>query len=212
MPPRDHGGAVPSSVAGGSGPRGDRLSAFRPVRASGGHPLAGEAPESAGQLAVGQPTQCIYIGLWRGMLRPPSNPPLSRRCRSSGRTGASPRTPEPVCAHRAAAHRVVTRVPRANRAACGVAEALRLPEVEEPVQEAVSGLGSPLRSASGTTRWSKTRPTAASTRPRADSLPPSACRAGMIGACVLALAISLVIAAIVGFALLLVRRRPPPSA
>ncbi|MCY3597082.1 MAG: hypothetical protein OXG71_06540 [Rhodospirillales bacterium] len=36
--------------------------------------------------------------------------------------------------------------------------------------------------------------------------------AGMIGARVLTLAISLVIAAIVGFALLLVRRRPPPSA
>ncbi|MCY3745407.1 MAG: hypothetical protein OXH05_04180 [Acidobacteria bacterium] len=35
--------------------------------------------------------------------------------------------------------------------------------------------------------------------------------AGMIRARMLALAISLVIAAIVGFALLLVRRRPPPS-
>ena len=36
--------------------------------------------------------------------------------------------------------------------------------------------------------------------------------AGMIGARVLALAISLVIAGLVGFALLLVRRRPLPSA
>ena len=35
--------------------------------------------------------------------------------------------------------------------------------------------------------------------------------AGMMGSRMLALAISLVIAAIVGFALLLVRRRPPPS-
>jgi len=36
--------------------------------------------------------------------------------------------------------------------------------------------------------------------------------AGMMGSRMLALAISLVIAAIVGFALLLFRRRPPPSA
>lgn len=43
--------------------------------------------------------------------------------------------------HRAAAHRVVTRIERVNRAACGPAVALRLPEVEESANEAVSALG-----------------------------------------------------------------------
>ncbi|MDE2882309.1 MAG: hypothetical protein OXP70_10670 [Acidobacteriota bacterium] len=110
---------------------------------------------------------------------------------------------------------VVTRVPRANRAACGAAEALRLPEVEEPVQEAVSALGESRIAA--LVRIGDHRAAGELARLR---LYPAlvgapvvlAFLAGMIRARVLILAISLVVAAIVGFALLLFRRRPPPSA
>ena len=61
---------------------------------------------------VGRPTwswaslPSVYtLGSGEGRLRPPSNPRLPRRCRSTGRTGASPRTPESARAHRAAARR-----------------------------------------------------------------------------------------------------------
>ena len=148
------------------------------------------------------------------MLRPPSNPRLPRRCRSSGRTGESPRTPEPVRAHRAAAHRVVTRIERANQAACGAAEVLRLPKVEEPVREAVSGPGEPRIAAQVRIGDHPAVEELAGHRlaPPFIGVPFLAFPAGMIRSRVLILAISLVVAAIVGFALLLFRRRPPPSA
>ncbi len=110
---------------------------------------------------------------------------------------------------------MVTRVPRANRAACGPAESLRLPEVEEPVREAVSALEEPRidtlarigdHPAAGELARLRLYPSLG------DAPVVLAFLAGMIRARVLILAISLVVAAIVGFALLLVRRRSPPSA
>ena len=75
---------------------------------------------------------------------PPAPAPLPEQRTDGGAAqGAAPEPPHLVRAHRAAAHRVVTRVPRANQPASGVAEALRRPKVEEPVQEAVSVLGEP---------------------------------------------------------------------
>ena len=75
--------------------------------------------------------------LWRGELRSPSNPCLSRRCRSTWRT-RDPRTGARLAQRRAAV--VASHVTQANQAAVGAAEALQVPNVGERANEAVSGL------------------------------------------------------------------------
>ena len=104
---------------------------------------------------------------------------------------------------------------RAEQAACGPPEALLPPKVAEPVQEALSALGE-----SRIAALLRIGDQLAAGELAGRRLYPSlvvapvvlAFLAGMIRARVLILAISLVVAAIVGFALLLFRRRPPPSA
>ena len=85
----------------------------------------------------------IHWALARGCCAPLRTPGSRAADGAANARGRSPRTPAPVRSHRAAAHRVVTRIERMNRAAYGPAEALRLPKVEEPVQEAVSAHGEP---------------------------------------------------------------------
>ena len=143
---------------------------------------------------------------------PPAPAPLPEQ-RTDG--GAAPEPPNRCALTAQRRTVVVARFPPASRAAYGVAEVLRLPKVEEPVQEAVSGLGKPRIAAQVRIRDHPVVGDLADRRPHLPLIGAPfvvAFLAGMIRARVLALTIGLVIAALVGFALLLFRRRPPPSA
>ena len=83
------------------------------------------------------------LGSGEGVLRPPSNPRLSRRCRAADGRGQAPEPPHRCALTAPRRTVVVTRVPRANRTAYGPARALRLPEVGELAHEAVSALEEP---------------------------------------------------------------------
>ena len=83
-----------------------------------------------------------HWALARGCCAPLRTPCLSRRSRSSRRTGAPP--PDPRTDARTAQRRTVVvaaRVPRAGQAPCGERQALRLPDALAPGHEVVSGLG-----------------------------------------------------------------------
>ena len=82
----------------------------------------------------------LNTGLWRGMLRPPSNPRVSRRCRSNGRTGAQPPDPRPgaLLAQRRTVV-VAAHLTPADQVAFGEADALQGPSVGERANEVVSG-------------------------------------------------------------------------
>ena len=121
-----------------------------------------------------QPTQCAYIGVWRGGLRPPSEPPVSRAAAEApdGR-GPSPRTPAPAPAPpRGAplwspASSTRTRPSSASRKPSGSPPSGSGPTKPSAASERA---GSPPCSASRTTGRPTTWP-AASTRPRVGSWP-----------------------------------------
>ena len=114
--------------------------------------------------------------LWRGELCSPSNPSLSRRCRSTSRTGAPAPEPPHRRAPRAAAHRGGRQPrhagrPRRPRRGGGPPAPPRRGSGPTRPSAASESPGSPPWSTSRTTRWSKTWLAAASTRPWAASLP-----------------------------------------
>ena len=82
------------------------------------------------------------MGLARGRCAPLRTPGLSRRCRSTGRTGAQP--PNPHASARTAQRRtavVAAALTQAEQVASDqAAEALRLPDTGEPASEAVSAV------------------------------------------------------------------------
>ncbi len=157
-------------------------------------PCAPVTPSPGPLRRESQPTQCAYIGrwpsalaarpaysvlnteFWRGELRSPSNPCLSRRRRSTGRSGAAaPEPPAPVRAWRSGAplwspptSRRRTRPPTARRRPSGSQTSGSGPTRPSATSESP---GSPPWSASRTSRRPKNWPDAASTRPRAGSWP-----------------------------------------
>ena len=58
------------------------------------------APEPAGYLTVGQHTQCVHTGLWRGDAAPPFEPPAFRAAAvAAGGRGTTSPEPPGRCAH-----------------------------------------------------------------------------------------------------------------
>jgi len=121
-----------------------------------------------------QPTQCTYTGVWRGGLRPPSEPPVSRAAAGApdGR-GRSPRTPAAAPSWRSGAplwspptSRRETSSPRRRPSGSPTSGS-------GPTRSsAASGSpGSMPSTASRTLRRPETAPAAASIRPRARCSP-----------------------------------------
>ncbi len=130
----------------------------------------------------------LNIGAGEGRLRPPSNPGLSRRCRSTGRSGAQPPNPRrgALLAQRRTAVVAADLTPAEQVAFDQAAEALRLPNAGERAHEAVSGvrelspgLRGPLR---GPRRLRRLRrPPSGPAAGGAGSLPAGITRAGGAG-------------------------------
>ena len=93
-------------------------------------------PSRQANLGVGQHTQCVHTGLWRGdaapNAAPPFEPPAPAPLPEQRRAGAPP--PDPCTAARLAHRRTVVvaaRVMRADLATTGFTEALHLPNAGE---------------------------------------------------------------------------------
>ena len=145
------------------------------TRSSG--PLRAErAPDPGGHLLLSQLTQCVHTVIWRGGLRPPSEPPVSRAAAgaSSGRGLLPPNPRTGALSQRSGVLlwpptlHTRTKPPTAWRRPSGSPPSGSGPTRPSAASERV---GSPPWSASRITRRSKTWRTAASTRPRADSWP-----------------------------------------
>ena len=103
-----------------------------------------QAPESAGQLGRGPAYPvCTHWALARECCAPLRTPGFRAADGAADGRGPAPAPPSRCALTAQRRTVVVARIERANRAACGAAEALRLPKVEEPVQEAVSAPGEP---------------------------------------------------------------------
>ena len=138
-------------------------------------PPCGLADAVSRPTTAGEPADpMLNIGVWRGGLRPPSEPPVSRpAAEAADGRGRSPRTPAPAPAPPSGAPWSPASSTRTRPSSTWRRPSGSPPSGSGPTRPSAASerAGSPLWSASRITRRSKTWRTAASTRPRAGSSP-----------------------------------------